>query len=264
MRILLAEDNPVNQKVAVKILEKLGYRADVVVDGFKALEALETRSYDLVLMDVQMPGMDGLEATRRIRASESKVVDPRVPIVALTAHAMAGDRQECLNAGMDEYLSKPIKPAELAEVLAKWAVHGGPEAPKETTAGTAPEAPALADAGLDPDCVVFDREVLLTLLDGDHAAASEIAGAYLSDIPTQVSALREAVQRGDAGEVRSRAHTLKGASASVGAGCMRQLAARLDETAAAGNLSGADTLLAGIERQLILLQERAQGTGGLL
>jgi CheY-like chemotaxis protein/HPt (histidine-containing phosphotransfer) domain-containing protein len=264
LRILLAEDNVVNQRVALKTLEKLGYRADVVVDGLKALEALQTRSYDLVLMDVQMPAMDGLEATRRVRAPGSGVVNPRVPIVALTAHAMTGDRQTCLDAGMDDYLSKPIKPADLAEVLARWATPVGLAASKEAAEASATGTTVPRDADLAEDCCVFDEGVLLALLDGDRVSAAEIAREYLTDVPNQVSALRAAVGKGDAVEVRSRAHTLKGASASVGAGCMRQLSAALDEIAAAGHLAGAETLLVGIERQLVLLQERGQLGGGLM
>jgi len=254
----------VNQKVALKTLEKLGYQADVVVDGLEALEALQARSYDLVFMDVQMPRLDGLEATRRIRAPGSRIVDPKVPIIALTAHAMAGDRQDCLDAGMDDYLAKPIKLQELAEILAKWATPRTVTASTETKTAATTHATALADAQAEGDCRVFDESVLLALLDGDQVAASEIANGYLADVPRQVSSLQAALKKGDAAEVRVRAHTLKGASASVGAGCMRKLSAAIDETAAAGDLTGVDTLVERIERQVFLLQERARLGGGLL
>ena len=120
-RILLAEDNPVNQKVALKALEKLGYQADVANDGAQALQATRDKRYDLVLMDVQMPVMDGMEATQADPRSESGTLNPAVIIVALTAHAMTGDRERCLNMGMDDYLAKPIKAAELQEVITKMA-----------------------------------------------------------------------------------------------------------------------------------------------
>jgi len=266
VRILLAEDNVVNQKVALKILEKMGYRADVVGDGLQAVEALRARSYDLVLMDVQMPDVDGMEATRRVRETGSGVLNPRVPIVALTAHAMAGDRQKCLDAGMDDYLAKPIKSAELAAILARWAQ----PVTVETCTSIGEKPGPEMDAGQESTSwdimneAVFDEGVLLALLAGDRVSAAEIVNEYMKDTPAQVSRLRAAVERNDADEVRSRAHNLKGAAASVGAGALRRLATALDERAATGDLADAPALLRDIEQQFELLQERARVTGGLL
>jgi CheY-like chemotaxis protein len=125
--LLLAEDNPVNQKVASLLLRKLGHQVEVVANGAEAVAALARQRYGLVFMDVQMPVMDGYEAVRRIRAGEDGVVDPTVPIVALTAHAMKGDRERCLEVGMDEYLAKPIDQARLVGMLE--AFLGAPAAP---------------------------------------------------------------------------------------------------------------------------------------
>jgi CheY-like chemotaxis protein len=120
VRILLAEDNITNQQVAVGILKKLGLRADAVANGAEAVKALEALPYDLVLMDVQMPEMNGLEATRHIRNPQSAVRNHQIPIIAMTAGAMQGDREKCLEAGMNDYVSKPISPQALAEALDKW------------------------------------------------------------------------------------------------------------------------------------------------
>ena len=117
LRVLLAEDNRTNQKVATIMLERLGHQVVLASNGVEAVDALKGDAYDLVLMDVQMPEMDGLEATKRIRAAESGVMNPRIPIVAMTAHAMKGDREHCLESGMDAYLAKPIKPAQLREII---------------------------------------------------------------------------------------------------------------------------------------------------
>ena len=119
-RVLLVQDNPVNQKVALAMLSKLGLRVDAVANGLEAIDALKTIAYDVVLMDCQMPELDGYEATRRIRAAESPVRNPCIPIIALTANAMQEDRDRCLEAGMDDYLPKPVDPQALSDILAKW------------------------------------------------------------------------------------------------------------------------------------------------
>ena len=263
LHILLAEDNPVNQKVALRILEKLGYRADVASSGLEAVQALRATAYDLILMDVQMPDMDGMEATRIIRDPRSGAINPHTPIVALTAHAMVGDRQECLDAGMDDYLAKPIKPAELAEVLARWL----PQEPGDTSKRdglrrsqaaslSAPPAPPPATEEM-----VFDETVLLGLLDGDREAVADILADFLGDAPRLIAALREAVETGDHSNVRQQAHTLKGASANVGAQALRLISAQLEESAAAGRLENARGLALGIEQSFTRFAETLQARG---
>ncbi|MHB8867715.1 MAG: PAS domain-containing hybrid sensor histidine kinase/response regulator [Thermoleophilia bacterium] len=262
-RVLLAEDNLVNQKVALKTLENLGFRADVVSNGADAVEALRSKEYSLVLMDVQMPGVDGIEATSRIRDPHMGALDPTIPIVALTAHAMAGDRQKCLDAGMDDYLSKPIKLDELAEILSRWIPTTPGEQPPPAGPSGPDEAqiPPLPPASAEPAEPPIDEQVLLTLLDGDREALAEITAAFLDDCPRQVAALRIAIEAGDLALVRAHAHTLKGASASVGAGALRRLSGIVEQNAAAGSADDLFNLLASIEHELQCLEEYSRRRG---
>ena len=258
-RILLAEDNPVNQKVAIKALEKLGYSADTANDGAQALQATRDKRYDLILMDVQMPVMDGMEATRQIRDSHSGSLNPAVTIVALTAHAMAGDKERCLNMGMDDYLAKPIKAAELQEVIAKWLSAG----PMGQESEPIPEVMSVPE---EPTAPVFDEKILMDLLEGDRESAQEIASQYLNDVGEQVKGLREAVQQGNLEAMKARAHQLKGASASVGAEAMRFCAADIEKMAAGGTMSDVDksSIATELDHQLNLITAMAEEKGGLL
>jgi two-component system sensor histidine kinase/response regulator len=263
VRILLAEDNPINQRVALKTLEKLGYRAEAVGNGAEAVEALSRTRYDLVLMDVQMPEMDGMEATRRIRDKSSAVRDHGVPIVALTAHAMKEDREACLAAGMNDYLSKPIKPDELAAALARWAARRVMPEPAVglRLEASATESAAAADALSDAESAsageppVFDEAVLVHLLGGDHEAVAEIVAEFIKDAPLQVAAFHEALAAGDAALARRQAHTLKGASANVGAEALRAVASRAELACAGESLQEAEELAERLEAELRRLQD---------
>ena len=249
LRILLAEDNAINQKVALRTLERLGYHAEVVEDGQAALDALGTRGFDLVLMDVQMPVLDGMAATRVIRDPASAVLDHSVPIVALTAHARPEDRTACLAAGMDDYLSKPLQPDKLAAALARWARAGGGADEEEVVGDEVPDTPARETA-------VFDPAVLLDLLGGDAAAVAEIVGEFLDDVPRQLQALGAALDEGDLDAVRRQAHTVKGASANVGAQALRAAAYDVERAAAAGDGSAAAGLAGGVAREFERLREQ--------
>ncbi len=258
-KILLAEDNPINQKVALKTLERLGYRADVVSDGTEAVEALREANYDLVLMDVQMPEMDGLEATRQIRAGASDVRNPRVPVIALTAHAMVRDKQECLDAGMDDYLAKPIKPADLAAVLDKWLdLPAGTSGSKQARSEPATPKPAKS-AQEEPS---FDRTVLLELLDGDERAAADILAEFLEEARGQVAGLKQAVRDGDVALLRQNAHTLKGASASVGAKPLSKTAATLEILAGEGEQRDLQDSVREVQAAFVRLEKGLTTTDG--
>jgi PAS domain S-box-containing protein len=225
VRILLVEDNITNQKVALAILQKLGYRADAVANGREAVRALESIPYDLVLMDCQMPTMDGYEASRRIRDPQSPVLNHQVPIIAMTAHALKGSREECLAAGMNDYISKPVQPRVLAGMLSRWLDHGD-----------APRNPA--EEKKEMSTVVFDKDDFVGRVMGEMDLARNILEEFLRDIPSQFAALKEALESGDCAEIRRRAHSIKGVTATVSAPVLREISARMEQCALASDLQG--------------------------
>jgi two-component system sensor histidine kinase/response regulator len=233
VRILLAEDNLTNRMVALKILEKLGYTADAVGNGLEVLDAVQALPYDLVLMDVQMPEMDGFEATQKIRNLESTASNRDLPIIAMTAHAMKGDRERCLEAGMSDYVTKPIRPRELGEAIARW-----------TSPGKRINRDRRVEKRTDPT-EVFDRAGLLDRLSGDEEMLQELMETFLDDIPRQIGTLEEAIEKGNALDARLHAHTLKGTSANFGAQTLQAAAYWVEKAAEGGSLSKA---LEGMER----------------
>ncbi|MCX5856052.1 MAG: response regulator [Deltaproteobacteria bacterium] len=252
VRILLAEDNITNQQVAVGILKKLGLRADAVANGEEAVKALETLPYDLVLMDVQMPEMDGMEATRQIRDPQSAVRNHHIPIIAMTAHAMQGDRERCLKVGMNDYVTKPVDPQALVEALDKWL-------PKETAKTTdqapgAPEGTAFVSAH-EPEALVFDKAGMMARLMDDEDLARTVAEGFLADIPRQIEVLRGYLEAGNAPGAERQAHTIKGASANVGGECLRAVAFEMEKAAKAGKLEAVMARLPEIERQFARLKQ---------
>ena len=250
VRILVAEDNPTNQLVALKILEKLGYRADVVANGREALAALRDIPYDLVLMDCQMPEMDGFEATRQIRAPESLVHDHRVPVIAMTAHAMKGDRERCLAAGMDDYLGKPVRPAELAATLERWLAtrDGSAGTGEDRAASAAPDSP-------ETTAPVFDRAAFLARVMDDEELVREITEMFLADLPVQLESLAAAVNSGDGLLAGRQAHGIKGASANVGGEALRETAFEMEKAGRAGDLAALKTLLPQAQERFARLKE---------
>ena len=234
-RILLAEDNITNQQVALGILRKLGLRADAVADGAEAVKALAAIPYDLVLMDVQMPVMDGLEATRQIRDASSPVLNHDIPVIAMTAHAMQGDREKCLQAGMNDYLSKPVSPQALAEQMRKWL-------PRETGEEETPHAaPALkkTEELSDTEVPVWNREEMLERLMDDEDLARTIVGGFLMDLPHQLLALATLLEAGNRQGAERQAHTIKGAAANIGGERLRATALEIEKSSRAGDIAGA-------------------------
>ena len=251
IRVLIAEDNPTNQLVAVGILSKLGLRADVVANGREAVAALRNKPYDLVLMDVQMPEMDGLEATRAIRAVGSGGLDPNIPIIAMTAHAMQGDRELCLDAGMDDYIAKPVSPAALSALLEKWLA----EPPSSVPPVASHKAPG-AVAGL----ATFNADALIERAMGDHALAQAVARGFLADAPGRIALLRGHLEAGNAQDVACQAHTLKGAAATVGGEALVDWIFALERAGRAGDLASAGSTLAELSAEFELLRRAMEGS----
>lgn len=252
-RILLAEDNITNQQVAQGILKKLGLTADVVANGREAIEALKTLPYDLVLMDVQMPEMDGMEATRHIRNPLSAMTNRHIPIIAMTAHAMQGDKERCLEAGMDDYVTKPVSIQALAKTLEKWL-------PRESTESVIQEPTdknRLENGPSDP--IIFDREALLNRVQGDQELTTLVLQGFLEDIPRQIVALRKYLETGDVAGAERQAHTIKGASANVGAEALCILCGDLESAGNAGKLDIIQARLNELDAAFETLRHAMQG-----
>ena len=235
LRILVAEDNDVNQQLIQLLLQKIGHRADIAANGLEALQALERQRYDVVLMDVEMPEMDGLEATRSIHRRWPR--EERPYIVAVTANAMQGERELCIEAGMDDYLSKPIRIEELRKALGAVG-HAGAAA--TTPAGTRATA-------LDPEVI---DQLITSLGDEGRGSVATLIDTFLAGVPGRVTALRAALERRNADDARREAHTLKGNAAMFGATDLASLTRELETAAAEGSLDRAGGLLGAVEAEL--------------
>jgi signal transduction histidine kinase/HPt (histidine-containing phosphotransfer) domain-containing protein len=236
LRILLVDDNEINQKVAARILGQIGYQPDLAGNGLKALAALDGKNYDLVFMDLMMPEMDGLEATRNIRERQkNSTAHPnytgRIIIIAMTAHAMQSDREKCLDAGMDDYLSKPIRPGDIRGMIEKWALPGNPPVEIKIASASKIETPAA-----EPP-VEMDR--LNDLTDGNADSLRELVEMYFKQTNGQFEQIEAALRAGKADEVRRVAHSCAGASATLGMMRLGQLMRDMEKEGAAGALTNA-------------------------
>ena len=229
-RVLLAEDNPVNVKLEMRLLERLGMQVTWAANGQEALRRLAAERFDIVLMDCQMPEMDGYEATRALRRGDAGVLDTDVPVIALTAHALASDRERCYAAGMDDYVTKPIDPRRLAAVMGQL-IHPGSSAPAD--APVAVEARAAPATAARP-VAALDLARLDDVTGDDLPFRCELLAAYLASAGALVAALDAALTLGDDVSIRRGAHQLRGASLNVGADLMAAFAERLE----AGEYSG--------------------------
>ena len=261
--VLLAEDNVTNQRVAIGMLKKFGVTVDVVADGLDALRLLRKGGYDLVLMDCQMPKMDGFETARRIRSMEGPRRD--VPIVAMTAYAMVGDREKCLQAGMNDYIAKPILPALLVDTLKKWLPErekertspekeGGPPVakPKKTNAPkqkkTALRVPA-AGAPAAPEQQAWNRGLLLERLMGDEELVMEVLQDFLSELPRELRKLGDVLSSDNLPLMERHAHSIKGMSACTGAEALASVAFKIEERAREEDAEGARSFLPALKKE---------------
>jgi CheY-like chemotaxis protein/HPt (histidine-containing phosphotransfer) domain-containing protein len=247
-RVLVAEDDPTNQAVALAQLSKLGFMADAVGTGVEAIRALEAREYDLILMDCDMPDMDGYEATRRIRASGK----PEIPIIALTADAMRGHHDQCIREGMNDYLSKPVELRQLSEVLLKW-LRGA--CARNTIEGTA--------VTTEETTQVFDECGFLGRLMNDRGLARTIIEGFLENCPLQLALLSERLSEADAPGTRRQAHKIKGAAASVSAESLRALGFEMERAAMANDLDRVGALLPRATEEYERLKTTLQTAGWL-
>ena len=244
-RVLLAEDNTTNQLIAVKLLEKIGITPDTVANGSEAVSAITgaKNPYDLVLMDCQMPEVDGYEATRRIRARQAMNEAKRLPIIAMTAHALQGDREKCLEAGMDDYLSKPVNMAELYRVLTHWL-------PIEVSdqKGLDQRNGSVLDAVFGSDSsAIFDDVAFASRTMNDKNLARLVIETFMEDIPAQLAKLSQAIENGDRKAIELQAHRIRGAAANLSCSIMYNRAAEIESVTRDNDLGRAAALLSDLQ-----------------
>lgn len=250
-RILLVEDNPVNLMIARKVLEKCGCFVHAAEDGFAALAALVRDEFDCVFMDIQMPGLDGLETTRRIRTERHS----DIPVIAMTAHVRPGDRERCLAAGMNDYISKPLDVAAIQNLIAQWAVSNElPPCPKTQEQSAESPMPSVADAPMNVDGA-------LAQLAGDSELLEEAVTVFLEGRYKAMEGLRSAVRSRSGAELAAAAHGLKGAASNVCAENVRYIAELLEDMGRRRAMEAAGAVLDGLEEELDRLDEFATQTG---
>lgn len=255
LRVLLAEDNITNQQVARAIIESLGHRVDVAANGKETVKALADMPYDIVFMDYQMPEMDGVEATAAIRSAPPDSINHGIPIIAMTAHALEGSREQCIEAGMDDFVAKPVAPKTLADVIEKWGRVRRKPAPRQRPSATSRKK----QASPKPECAedsrkpIFDRARLLDRLSGSEDLAETIIAGFAEDVTSRIDALRRAVEESDLSTARLQAHTIKGASANISAERLREAAALVESACTSESVDGLTDLVSqlGVEFEVL-------------
>jgi len=266
--ILLVEDNPINQEVALGILEDMGIEVDVAENGLEALEYLKNqdKNYGLIIMDCQMPLMDGYQATKEIRSKKYPINNCDIPIIAVTANALKGDREKCLQAGMNDYLTKPINPNELEDKLRLWLpknqqdhhVKDSPELPinEKTESTSKTNMNKQEDNQSDDSEPVWDRASLFERVRQNEALANKLIQLMLDELPKLLSELRENINHGDLDAIVATAHRIKGSSGNLSAIRVAKLAASIEMEARQGGIDSVRELAVEFEQQVNILIEQ--------
>jgi CheY-like chemotaxis protein/HPt (histidine-containing phosphotransfer) domain-containing protein len=264
LRVLLCDDNAINQKVASRLLLQMGYQTTLAANGLEALAALDKTPYDLVFMDVMMPEMGGLEATQEIRLRQQQRKNfpnykSPIIIVAMTASAMQGDREKCLAAGMDDYLSKPVRPEDIRGILERWGAKAAAEEVVQVIGGvTEPQASPFEDLDVPrtaDDEPPVDMERLLDFTDGNAENLRELATLYIEQTSGQVVQLAAAVEASNAVEVRRIAHSCAGASATCGMRRLVPLLRELEKQGHEAKLSGSAQICREVSREFQVVRQ---------
>lgn len=267
-RVLIAEDNPVHRSLVRSLLEQMGCDVDAVGDGHEAVESYSTAHYDIILMDWRMPKLDGVSATQEIRRIEKTKAtasdDSRIPIIALTAHALPGDRNRCLSAGMDDYLCKPVSRRNLDLILSKWAspgdASGGRQVPGHEGEAESPDADSILDMSQIEELAAIER-------DGAPGLVSHLIDTYLGDAPAKLTLLKTAASENDLLGVQVATHSFKSASSTVGAHRLYKMCNALERDARSGvvenliqRVDGVLSEFSAVEGELKELQARFSTT----
>ncbi|OGV48599.1 MAG: hypothetical protein A2017_21045 [Lentisphaerae bacterium GWF2_44_16] len=253
IKVLIAEDTPSNQMVALGILKNLGYKADAVANGQEALDSLTSIPYDVVLMDCQMPEMDGYEASRLIRDAASGVLNPNVPIIAMTANALSGDRKKCIDAGMNDYISKPVQAREMDETIFRWAFpsKNGEKSPVEI-----PEGKLVKKRE-----TVFDEEDLLLRVSENRELAANIVKKSLEEIPERMELLEKHLRSSDSDGVLLESHSIKGIAANASFPIVSAAARHIEMSIRAGDMKSASEGFPALKESIRELQEKLKADG---
>ena len=258
-KVLLAEDNLVNQQVALGMLSKLGVTLEVANNGKEALDLLSKNDYDLVFMDVQMPEMDGYQATQAIREGVAGEKNKNIVIIAMTAHALEGDKNKCLESGMSDYIPKPIVIERLVEVLEKW-VPERVQIEKETSTLVKKSLPdkehSISKTTHTDVNMVFDYKSFMKRVMEDKELARTILNSFMEDVPKQIEILKKYIEENRISEAERQAHSIKGASANVGGEQLREVAFRIEKLCKEGNITEVPELIKQLDEQFDELSEK--------